>query len=231
MTLPPSAPQCPHCGFFHQPDYSDVRGGIQEWIETVCRNAKVEAARKVRQPGVVYAFGSQEGDSKVRQAIERVLEPKAPDLVVVKPVAAPIVLHVQFMRTHGHAGTPTQAYRGDAGYDLELCENSTLEPGQWQNLRTGIVAAIPSGYWGHILARSSTWRNLGIRVEPAVIDSSYRGELMVYAVNTRKEPQGVKMGQKLAQIIIVPLPNVEWLEQGRLPPGERGERGYGSSGS
>lgn len=140
------------------------------------------------------------------------------------------VVHVKFIRIHGHADTPSQAYRGDAGYDLSVCEEAELVPGQWTNLHTGVIAAIPDGYWGHILARSSTWRHLGIRVEPAVIDSSYRGELMIYAVNTKKEPYLVTVGQRLAQIIIVPLPNVEWLEQADLPPGERGDSGYGSSG-
>jgi len=267
---------CVYCGLFHAPDYSDVRGTIQEWVESVCRHGQVEAERARRRvimptdPPTAWDtrdFGTGSPVPLQRYDADGILErppagtilpwedkrlvdelvskPKVPELQVmagpgvaevaaferqVREMAQPSVLHVKFMRNHGHAGNPTQAYRGDAGYDLELCEDYALESGVWQNLRTGIVAAIPSGYWGHILARSSTWRKLGIRVEPAVIDSSYRGELMVYAVNTKKELQDVKVGQRLAQIIIVPLLNVEWLEQGRLPPGEREERGYGSSG-
>lgn len=211
---------CQFCGYAHAPDYSDVRGTVQEWIEGVCIGAKAEA-RRTKQPEKAVAVTARTPDGREHSWMTRETGEHVP---------MPLVLHVKFKRIHGFAGTPAQAYRGDAGYDLELCENATLQPGQWANLHTGLVVAIPDGYWGHILARSSTWRHLGIRVEPAVIDSSYRGELMVYAVSTRKEPQEVKVGQRLAQIIIIPLPNVEWLEQRDVPPGERGERGYGSSG-
>ncbi len=237
-----SVPMCRFCGYYHMPDYSDVRGSLQEWIEGICLGAKAKVRRRERG-GPSAAEATSTRPISLRPARDQASAVLVTAKVLEQPdkqwttkesgehVPMPPVLHVKFIRVHGHAGTPTQAYRGDAGYDLELCEGATLLPGQWQNLKTGIVAAIPDGYWGYILARSSTWRHLGIRVEPAVIDSSYRGELMVYAVNTKKEPQEVQMGQRLAQIIVVPLPNVEWLEQRDLPPGERAERGYGSSGS
>lgn len=205
MTLPmaPFIPVCRFCGWSHREDYSDVRGTLREWIEPLCLMAKKDAAKTIHHLSSQLASATP------------------PD---------PSVLRVKFKRIHGHAGAPTQAYRHDAGWDLEICEATTLVPGVWQNLRTGIIAAIPEGWWGHILARSSTWRKRGIRVEPAVIDASYRGELMAYAVNTGALPVEIKVGDRLAQIIVVRLPNVEWLEQAGLPDGERGDRGYGSSG-
>lgn len=237
--------QCNYCGYFHAPDYSDVRETVQDWIETICRNAKANARKEAaRLAGGSESLNRAAETGTITQPDPR---PQPPAVAVTartpdgrehkwltqedgEHVRLPLVLHVKFKRIHGYAGQPRQAYKWDAGFDLEVCEPAVLEPGQWQNLHTGIVPAIPEGYWGHILARSSTWRHRGIRVEPAVIDASYRGELMIYAVNTRKEPQEVKVGERLAQIIIVPLPNVEWVEQMNLPAGERGERGYGSSG-
>lgn len=141
-------------------------------------------------------------------------------------------VRVKFKRIHGHAVSPTQAYRGDAGFDLSACEDMELHSGIWTNVRTGIIAAIPHGYWGHIIARSSTWRKLNIRVEPAVIDCSYRGELMMYCKYdvSFSDRKVISAGQRIAQVVIIPLPNIEWLEQMDLPDGERGERGYGSSG-
>jgi dUTP pyrophosphatase len=146
--------------------------------------------------------------------------------------AMPLVLHVKFKRVHGHAGSPVQAYRGDAGWDLESCEEVTMLRGERARIRTGICAAIPDGYWGLILPRSSTWRNKNIHIEPAVIDAGYRGPIAAYGTYLGPDEHvTIEVGTKLIQIIIIPLPNVEWLEQMDLPPGDRGDNGYGSSGA
>lgn len=140
------------------------------------------------------------------------------------------VVHVKFIRIHGHADAPRQAYPGDAGWDLSLCEEVTLQPQEQRDLRTGVVAAIPEGHWGHIIARSGVIRGFNIVIQEAVIDCGYRGELKVLARNYGDKGVTFQQGSRLAQIIVTPTPRIEWVEQAALPPHERGERGFGSSG-
>lgn len=227
MTTTPISTPCPFCGYFHAPDYSDVRGTVQEWIEYSCKAAQRYRAPtgelRGKQPKPDVAVVARTPDGRTHKWLTTEEGEHRP---------MPLVLHVKFKRVHGHAGTPVQAYRGDAGWDLECCEEVQLLKDVRGRIRTGIVAAIPDGYWGLILPRSSTWRNRNIHVEPAVIDSGYRGPIAAYGIYLGPEDfQVVRVGDKLIQILVIPMPNVEWVEQMDLPTGERGERGYGSSGA
>lgn len=148
-------------------------------------------------------------------------------------VAHKMVTRVPFVRTHGHASAPAQAYLGDAGFDLAACTEIPIEYDEQFDVPTGVHAALPEGTWGLIMPRSGVLRRGKFLVIPAVIDAGFRGELKILTrnVSITKATEIVPVGLRLAQIIVVPLmPRLEWVEQMSLPDGSRGERGFGSSG-
>ena len=127
---------------------------------------------------------------------------------------------------------PARAYEGDAGLDLAACERVELAPGERALVRTGLAVAIPEGHAGFVQPRSGLAANHGITIvnTPGLVDSGYRGELRVALLNTdRREPFVVEVGMRVAQLVIVPLPEVELVEVDALPGTERGARGFGSS--
>jgi dUTP pyrophosphatase len=127
---------------------------------------------------------------------------------------------------------PGRAYAGDAGLDLSACEEVELRPGERALVPTGLAVAIPEGYAGFVQPRSGLAARHGISIvnTPGLIDSGYRGELRVTLLNTDpREPFVVEPGMRIAQLVIVPVPDVELVEVDELPAGERGVRGFGSS--
>jgi dUTP pyrophosphatase len=121
-------------------------------------------------------------------------------------------------------------YAGDAGIDLALSEDLHLDPGQYTMAGTGVHAAVPDGYFGLICGRSSTWARYRCDVRQAVIDSGYRGELMVGIENRSDQPWLFGAGARLAQFILLPTFTGGIQEVDDLPAHERGHNGYGSSG-
>jgi dUTP pyrophosphatase len=98
---------------------------------------------------------------------------------------------------------------------------------------TGLAVAIPAGYAGFVLRRSGLAANHGVTVlnAPGLVDSGYRGEIRVILLNTdRRETFVVEPGMRVAQLVVLPVPAVEAIEVDELPPSERGEGGFGSSG-
>ena len=127
---------------------------------------------------------------------------------------------------------PERAYAGDAGLDLAACEHVAISPGERAVVGTGLAVAIPEGYAGFVLPRSGLAARHGIGKvnSPGLIDSGYRGELRVTLLNTdRREPFTVEPGMRIAQLVILPIPEVELVEVDELPASERGARGFGSS--
>ena len=127
---------------------------------------------------------------------------------------------------------PDRAYAGDAGLDLTSCERVELEPGERALVPTGLAVAIPEGYAGFVQPRSGLASRHGISIvnTPGLIDSGYRGELQVTLLNTdSRETFTVEPGMRIAQLVILPIPEVELVEVDELPAGERGARGFGSS--
>jgi dUTP pyrophosphatase len=127
---------------------------------------------------------------------------------------------------------PERAYAGDAGLDLSACEAVELRPGERAVVPTGLAVAIPEGYAGFVQPRSGLAARHGISIvnTPGLIDSGYRGELRVTLLNTDpREPFRVEPGMRIAQLVIVPVPEVELVEVDDLPASERGVRGFGSS--
>ena len=125
-----------------------------------------------------------------------------------------------------------RAYSGDAGLDLSACDRIELGPGERALVPTGLAVAIPEGYAGYVQPRSGLAAKHGISIvnTPGLVDSGYRGELLVNLVNTdAREPFVVEPGMRIAQLVILELPEVELVEVDELPDSERGVRGFGSS--
>ena len=127
---------------------------------------------------------------------------------------------------------PARAYAGDAGLDLSSCERVELAPGERALVGTGLAVAIPDGFAGFVQPRSGLAARHGISIvnTPGLVDSGYRGELRVALLNTdARETFVVEPGMRIAQLVVVPVPEVEPLEVDELPESERGVRGFGSS--
>ena len=127
---------------------------------------------------------------------------------------------------------PERAYAGDAGLDLTACEEHELAPGERAVVGTGLAVAIPAGYAGFVQPRSGLAAKHGISVvnAPGLIDSGYRGEIRVVLLNTDlRESFSVEPGMRIAQLVVLPVPELEVVEMQELPESERGARGFGSS--
>lgn len=132
------------------------------------------------------------------------------------------------------AALPRGAYPGDAGLDLVACERVELGPGERAIVPTGIAVAIPEGYAGLVVPRSGLARDHGISIvnTPGLVDSGYRGELRVIALNTDREHEFViEAGDRIAQLVVTPVPEVDVIELDELPETVRGAAGFGSSGT
>jgi dUTP pyrophosphatase len=135
-------------------------------------------------------------------------------------------------RLREDAFLPERAYPGDAGLDLAACERVELGPGERAVVPTGLAVAVPEGHAGFVQPRSGLAASHGISVvnAPGLIDAGYRGEVRVVLLNTdRSEPFVVEPGMRIAQLVVLPVPELELVEAEELPDAERGVRGFGSS--
>jgi dUTP pyrophosphatase len=142
------------------------------------------------------------------------------------------VIELPIRRLRPDAQVPTRAYAGDAGIDLAACERVELAPGERALVSTGLAVAIPAGYAGYVQPRSGLATKHGISIvnTPGLVDSGYRGELLVNLLNTDpREPFVVEPGMRIAQLVVLAVPEVEPVEVEELPDSERGHRGFGSS--
>jgi len=128
-----------------------------------------------------------------------------------------------------NAVVPTKGYEGDAGFDLRAIEDVTILPHKQCEVNCGIKIAIPKGYFGLILTRSSYGKQQ-IQVHHGVIDSGYRGLISVFIYNLSDKPFSIKKGDKIAQLVILPVPNMKFKKVVELPNSKRGEKGFGSTG-
>ena len=143
------------------------------------------------------------------------------------------MIELPVRRLRPEAIVPARAYDGDAGLDLTACERFELGPGERALVGTGLAVAIPEGYAGFVQPRSGLAAKHGITIvnTPGLVDSGYRGEVMVALLNTdRTQTFVVEPGMRIAQLVLLPVPGVSPVELDELPETERGARGYGSSG-
>jgi dUTP pyrophosphatase len=144
------------------------------------------------------------------------------------------LIELAFQRLRQEAVVPDRAYSGDAGLDLAACERIELGAGERAVVGTGLAVAIPEGYAGFVQPRSGLADRHGISIvnSPGLIDSGYRGEVKVILLNTdRSAPFVVERGMRIAQLVVLPVPEVDIVETDELPATERGVRGHGSSGT
>jgi dUTP pyrophosphatase len=142
------------------------------------------------------------------------------------------VIELPIARVRDGARLPERAYAGDAGLDLAACERVELGPGERAVVPTGLAVAIPEGFAGFVQPRSGLAARHGIAVvnSPGLIDSGYRGEIRVVILNTDRERAFVaEPGERIAQLVVLPAPEIELVEVDELPSSERGARGFGSS--
>ena len=128
---------------------------------------------------------------------------------------------------------PFQNHPGDGAVDLCAAENVCLGPGQKYVMPTGIAVAIPSGYAGFITPRSgvSSKKPISIANSPGLIDSGYRGEVKIILLNISTEQKCyINRGDKIAQLVIMPVFCPDFYEVESLDDTSRGEDGFGSTG-
>ena len=144
------------------------------------------------------------------------------------------MIELPIRRLRHDAVLPERAYAGDAGLDLSACERVELGPGDRAVVGTGLAVAIPEGYAGFVQPRSGLASRHGISIvnTPGLVDSGYRGELRVVLLNTDREHAfTVEAGMRIAQLVVLAIPELELVEVEELPESERGVRGFGSSAS
>lgn len=128
---------------------------------------------------------------------------------------------------------PGYALPGDAGLDLRSTRDVVLEPGERTRIPTGIAVAIPTGYAGFVQPRSGAADRMGLGLvnSPGLIDSGYRGEIQVLAINLDPAmPIKIGRGDKVAQLVILPVAQAQLIEVAELPASSRGAGGFGSTG-
>lgn len=128
---------------------------------------------------------------------------------------------------------PSRAHGGDAGLDLYANEAAHIGPGERWSVGTGIALEIPAGHAGLVLPRSGLAREHGIALvnSPGLIDAGYRGEVRVLLLNTDPaETFRVEAGDRIAQLVLVPIALADPIEVEALSESPRGEGGFGSSG-
>ncbi len=143
-------------------------------------------------------------------------------------------MNVSIKKLSQSAKLPERGSASAAGYDLfaDIKEELVIAPHETAMIGTGLAIAIPEGYFGGIFARSGISAKEGLR--PAnctgVVDSDYRGELKVALHNDSEQPRKISVGQKIAQLVLVPFLSVDFDEVDQLDETQRGEGGFGSTG-
>ncbi|MCU1534988.1 MAG: dut [Glaciihabitans sp.] len=131
------------------------------------------------------------------------------------------------------AAVPEYAHPGDAGADLVAAEAVQLAPGQRATVGTGVSIALPDGYAAFVVPRSGLAMKHGITIvnSPGTVDAGYRGEIRVTLLNTDSStPYDVAVGDRIAQLIVLPVTRARFVQVDTLPGSHRGESGFGSTG-
>ncbi len=144
-----------------------------------------------------------------------------------------VSVRLEILQVDPELPLPAYAHDGDAGLDLFAAESVTLCPFERALVPTGIAVAIPDGYAGFVQPRSGLAIRNGLSLvnTPGLIDSHYRGEIKVIAINLDPDtPIEIRRGDKLAQLVIQPVARVELAKVEVLDATVRGEGGFGSTG-
>ncbi len=129
--------------------------------------------------------------------------------------------------------SPVYAHPGDAGADLHSAGHHVLAPGTRATVGTGVSIALPNGFAAFVVPRSGLAARHGITIvnSPGTVDAGYRGEIMVTLLNTDTEhPFAIDAGDRIAQLIVMPIARAEFIRVTTLPGSHRGGGGFGSTG-
>lgn len=143
------------------------------------------------------------------------------------------LLSIQIKMLDKGLEAPRYAKPGDAGLDLRSVKDVIIRPGKREIIGTGVAVAIPDGFAGFVQPRSGLAAKQGMTIvnTPGLIDSGYRGEICVIALNTDDQKAiEIKRGDRVAQLVIVPVPSVRLIQVDELDETSRGTSGFGSSG-
>jgi dUTP pyrophosphatase len=145
-----------------------------------------------------------------------------------------VTVDLPFVRVRPEGELPSAQHPGDAGLDLRAAEGVTVKPGERAMVPTGVAVAIPDGHAGLVLPRSGLASKKGLTLAnaPGLIDAGYRGEVICSVVNLDPhEPVEITRGDRIAQLVIVAVPEVSATLVEELPDSTRGTGGFGSTGT
>jgi len=143
-----------------------------------------------------------------------------------------IINDILIVKLSTNSKIPTKQTPGSAGYDLYSIEEEVLLPGEFKQIRTGLIVDMPDVIEGQIRPRSGLAAKFGITVlnSPGTIDSDYRGEIRVIMMNYGTKEFEIKVGDRIAQIVFSRVEKVRFSEVDEISTSERGTGGFGSTG-
>ena len=136
---------------------------------------------------------------------------------------------IKFKLIHNYATQPSRATDGSAGFDLYATDNHTVWPGARVKMPTGVQMEIPEGYAGFVWPRSGMAVKHGFDILAGLIDSDFRGEIMVAGINHGDQPIDIRRGERVAQIVFSPVATLATMVES-VDDTERGAGGFGSTG-
>jgi len=139
-------------------------------------------------------------------------------------------VNVKVRKLKGNAVVPSYAHDGDAAMDLCSAEDYVVPIGKRVLVSTGIAMELPEGYWANIRGKSGLALKKGISILGGVIECTYRGEYGVVVLNTSSEEFIIKVGDKIAQVVVAPVASVEVEVVSELGDSVRGDGAWGSTG-
>ncbi|TWI66050.1 deoxyuridine 5'-triphosphate nucleotidohydrolase [Desulfobotulus alkaliphilus] len=144
-------------------------------------------------------------------------------------------MRIPLLRMPNGEGLPLPAYMTElaAGMDIPAAKACVLHPGDIALVSTGFAMALPEGFEAQIRPRSGLAIRHGITVvnAPGTIDADYRGEIRIGLINLGKKSVEIKRGDRIAQMVIAPVCRISWQETGSLEDTDRGDGGFGHTGS
>jgi dUTP pyrophosphatase len=137
---------------------------------------------------------------------------------------------IKFQKLFKDTILPSYAHQGDAGMDLYSREDKVLKPGEIYAFKLGFALEIPNGYFARVLDRSGLAYKYGLHCLAGVVDAGYRGEYIAIIMNLSKKAYKIEEGERIAQMLILPVVTAKIKEVNELSDSERGKGGLGASG-
>lgn len=139
-------------------------------------------------------------------------------------------MNISYKLLDPHVPAPTYALVGDAGFDLYARETISIAPMEYKAIPSGLALEIPLGYAGLIWDKSGLSIKNGLKVLGGVIDSGYRGEILIGVINLGSQEYVFEKGKKVAQMLIQKVESIDFVSTTELSETERGDNGFGSTG-